>query len=288
MKVALALLLLASTAVGGHARASAEPWGTAVQCERCSTDALLEMAAMARGPGNYLVYSLTHGRIISVQVHDADFPVVPPGGDPAKKGDVAAWPVSRQPVPPLAASAFSSLKSLLEFSDGVSFAVLRIPAGELGVDGLDGATIYDVMGDANLVRMLADRLAKPDMASVASIPDPLRATTGYLLQGVLARFNATPTPFLIFRVVTQDGGRMDFKVTGATPYAEYQEQQSRTPGGQLVPEAPSRGTWRGEIDDLAQLADYMRRLGVTVTGAGSDKLTCSLEATTLACVLLPN
>lgn len=285
MKEVLALLLVASTAVGGLAKASAEPWGTAVQCEQCSTDAALESAAAARGPGEYLVYSLTHGRIISVQVQDADFPVVPAGSDPTKKREVAASSVSQQPVPALAAGAFAGLKSLFEYSNGSNFAVLEIPAHELGINGLGSATIYEVMGNPNLVRQVGDRLVEPDVASLVSIPDKLRGTTGFLLQGILAHFNATPSPYLIFRVVTHDGGHMDFKVTAMATYAEYQDGRSRTPGGQWVPETPSHGTWRGEDDDLAQFADYMRKMGVTITGSGSNKLTCTWDGSTLTCTL---
>lgn len=176
---------------------------------------------------------------------------------------------------------------------GTMKTAVEVPAGSLGVSGLDNATAYDVMSDFNLKSRLADRLVK----ELPTAPQLDRlADRG--IQAGLSKLGLSDQIAVEITVVMKDGSRLVFVDKISVTSAIYQPGRSRTANGQAIPESNSseyQGNWSGGngagSDDLNQMAGYLGRLGIPVSVCGSPikQLTCSFyidekgQSNTLRC-----
>lgn len=246
------------------------------RCEGCDL-AQYRQAALALGPGKHVISSFSTNELrgYEVWVHEE------PGFSTLR---VKPWT-----VPAEYWDLFAEARRFYLIAPSFS-KVIHVNGGDLGVEGLTGATAYDIMGDANLRGRLGDRLVQP-LPGVDAIIDRALAGIAAGAYGHLGISDAT----IFIVVVTYDGSTVSYEVKLGSMNGQYLEGESRTSGGQVIPEDDTEdweGTWYGEAEDLGAFRTHLLGIGANLTepyanynGYYIHSVTCTWDgdATQLSC-----
>lgn len=151
-------------------------------------------------------------------------------------------------------------------------ALIVVPVAQLGLNpSVVDKTAYDFVLDYNMRAMVESAAGSTNVISsatgtdvVSEMADPTSVGTGHLGLKEQAR--------LPFKIVFKDGSSVIITVDMDHATGRYESGGARTAAGQLVPGDVQQtvGVWTNHGgDDLYRMADQLRRLGKTVTMAGS-------------------
>lgn len=269
--IALVGLMISGAAQAGVAR-----------CEGC-TSAQFQSRAKSLGLGTHTITSLSTNVIKRYYVFDRN------GGEPNTPTRLAATEMG---VPTDLRGIFAAAVGFYQVTGGTMHTAVTVRADQLGVAGLDNATVFDVLSDANLRMRLGDYLARQPLPGVA---DQLESARVFLTQGLLGFVGVTNGSIKVI-VVLDDDGTIVYGMNMGSVTAVYQKKSARTADGQYVPDdnsAENAGTWygggvQGYEGDLVQFAHYMEQLGATITGTGAGSMVCTWTPPTLTCELKRN
>lgn len=258
---------------------SAAAQASVARCEGCSEAQFRQMAINLR-TGRHVISSLSTNQIRMYEVYFER--------DLHRSDPNYGWQAIPVTVPPDIQEAFVVARDFYVLTAGSNAYVVTVDGGSLGVQGLHDATAYDVMTDINLKGRLGDRLTR-------ELPDTSDAVNRMILQiaaGGLAFIGVGDASIKIV-VVLADGSTVTYEFTPADiTTADYQEGQSRTEGGQVIPEsnsADNTGTWYGNGEDLSGLLNYLNEIGATTSGTGSGtiimRMDCSWDGQALNCIV---
>lgn len=248
-------------------------------CNSCSYEQLRE-GVEYMGDGLHTIYNINTGQSRRFQVTGWDRRPI--------EIDAEGITVTEYPPDPDVGQALMFLKDFSVATAGTLKTAVQVQANQLGVTGLDNASAYDVMTDANLRTRLGDRLilALPDVPQLDRLADKI-------VQAGLSKIGMSDKIQVEITVIFKDGSKVVYVETPSTSTTQYQPGRSRTPGGQLIPEAntvDNQGTWTGGTappnDDLIKFGDYMRRIGADFQGSMlqcTTRLVCSWDGSNLLC-----
>lgn len=251
------------------------------RCEGCSSSGF-RAKAISLGVGNHTITSLSTNVIKQFYVFE----------EPDYYRDESKFFASEVNVPSDLEEIFIVAYGFYQATGGAMHAVIEVNAGDLGVPGLDTATAYDVMIDSNLKGRLGDRLAQGQLPGVFN---QLDRAGEMMVQGAFA-FIGVSDGSIEITVKMTGGSIVVYKLSASSATGKYLEGRSRTSGGQTIPEANSpayQGTWYGAgnfgfNDNLSGLADYLDRLGASITfnGDSGREMTCTWDGVALNCKIL--
>ncbi len=272
MKYALSVLLL----IFGYAF-SASAQADPIRCEGCD-EFNFRQKAIQLGEGFHIITSLSTNEI---KAYDVIYEREPWPGYPNGR-----WFAMPAQVPADISGIFVDAREFYVLSAGSMHYVVEVDGDALGVQGLTGATAFDVMTDINLKSRLGDRLIRdlPEGAGLERMGEQV-------VQGIFALIGASDASIEI-TVRLADDSIVVYVLSAATDTGEYQDGRSRTKGGQAIPESNSAGntgTWYGTYENLSELSDYMREIGAKTSAQGSgtivETITCTWDGRTLHCIV---
>lgn len=247
----------------------------AARCEGC-TDSQFRQKALSLGEGQHVITSLSTNRVRAYRV----IMETEPGSN---YGQLF---LQAQSVPSDLRYIFDVAVKFYALTKGTMKYGVTVDADDLNLRGLNGATAYDVMLDANLKARLGDRIAQGDLP----VSDTLDRAGEIILEGGLSAIGINEDAELLIAIRMEDGSIVVYKIGVLGYTGDYQEGRSRTASGELIPEsnsASSQGTWYGP-DGLNGLSNYLQRIGATMANSGSGtvivRIKCSWNGKTLHCV----
>lgn len=264
------LLLTAAFALSSVEATAGNPVGHS--CDGCGYSQMRDHAK-SLGAGQHYVFNLDGGPILKFEVlFEPEF-----GPDP--------WMVWDLPVEDVVQEAYLGLQHVHDTSGGAMALSARVDGSKLGVPGLDSASAYDVMNDANLRGRIGDRLVQGSVPNLNTFVNTL-ISSGFSIVGMQGDVKIEIT------VDLPDGSSVVYMVEIGVSSARYLPGRSRTPGGQVIPEENTNewtGTWYGAGDDLSGLRDHMHLLGASLSGQGSGEIieiiSCTWDGRTLNCTV---
>lgn len=286
-KLAALLVFTAMMAVTSPLQAAA------VRCEGCSP-AEFYQKAIQLGPGKHVITSLSTGEMKGYEV----LVEMEPGAN------YGTYYVVEYALPSEYWESFDDARDFYIATAGSMKSTLVVDANDLNdVQGLYGATVYDIMSDYNLRGRLGDRLyneplpygeVRDEDGNIVFESSALARGLEGLRQLIYAKLGVSDGSVEIV-VVTELGGFVVYRISMDMGTGEYLEGRSRNPDGQVVPEDNAReytGTYLGETSNLLLLSQFMQdHLGASMSSEGQGSIMVSLECSwrssasggTLAC-----
>ena len=165
-----------------------------------------------------------------------------------------------------------------------------VDIGDLDNDHLDGASVYDIVGNGALKTQLGDTLG--DWTSGVGWIDTAKAH----IAANTFRYIGLHDGSITYVVTTEDGGTVVFRTENGDHTPNYVEGESRTPAGNPVPEDDDEAaglSFTGEPGNFLELFDYLGGLGAYFTEQGTGDVVESISCTwsenngvmTLACTV---
>lgn len=268
-KTTFSLLAVLSMIISGAFSNSAD--AASARCHQC-TQAKAASLASGMGIGRHQIFDFASGHVWSFEVeYDAEF---------------RRYRALTTPSTPADIDLALKLRSLFVETGGTMRKFVEVSSDSLGIMGLGGANVYDVLRDRNLRIAIGDRLDSPLPASGT---DGVRVVMGAFVAGGEKYAGLKGQVSMEIRVRFVDGSSMIFLLTAEKRGANYVIGSARLASGSGVIEDNTReyqGTYRvnsaSELDDfLAQARSY----GINVTGFGTGRYNCSFDGSNLSCVL---
>ena len=297
---------LVMTAVFATAWMFLSPFASAqhIACNGCS-DPLYEDVVRYAGPGDHHVYDLSRGILRRYRVECGTGGWIQGAGDgPAESGAAtSSGPVTLGEqsaayctTPPTVAlipndtaveNAFTLLRQAYLETQGTLAKDLVIDYGDLGFPFPAAPSAFDVVRDANLRAMIGDRLNNANFGIMSRAGLFYLAAAGDALLGFRDAISITVT----IRMPNGTTVRYLWVRAGAGAGATYLKGQSRTMGGQLIPEAENNrdnaGTWfgnppTGAEEDLSEMPGHLAWLGARLQEIGGNnvRVECRWDGST--------
>lgn len=250
------------------------------RCDGC-TPLAKRQVALAAGEGEHVVYDLLNNQATGFSVEPDD----------QTPGSLAAYYLS---VDPLINNQVAAFSALFTATGGSMILSAGIRSDDLQMQGLGGATAFDVVENANLRAQLGDSIW---MNPPATLPAVVRNVIETVKAWTLALSGVSTSPKIV--VTFNDGSRVVFVIDFQNQKASYEVGSSRTANGQLIPESNSptdaAGTWTfgagtsGGSDDPSRFILHLQSLGIPVVTNGTSvgSIRCTFDGKTLSCTAYP-
>lgn len=230
MKVFSCLFFAAALALGCADDARAQY----ISCDRCSEHQMYDVAKYS-GDGGYTVYNITDGLLMNYNVYGWGRGEIEFGAE-----------VEVTLVPPTAAEmeAIRELQGLAQIYGAPLMMSIDIPVSEFrqAAPMLPGRiTAYDIQGDANVRSMIRERIE-----SRMSVRQGFVAGVRRMADIIVGRFGGQMNYEVRVRVITDDGGRIDFVRRNSEAEFKLDPGSGKFGDGQLLPYANNQenaGTW---------------------------------------------
>lgn len=245
------ILLLAATSVAPLMAQVSGPQYPAVRCEGCTSEQMAT-AALQATDRNVVVFSAsTQVAKQYVVHHDRE-----PGYNTSEAIEVQLSAAN--------AAAFSDLVLLHQATNGTMKAAESIPADQIGLPGLGGATVFDVMSDNNLRDQIGFRLPQIDRGWTGAFANVAGAAAGF--------FSQYPEASVTITILFADGSKMAYILTAQNSYGDsaraiFIQGTARDSANNVLPsgaDAAAQGTYRGDQRDITNIADYLEDRGARI------------------------
>lgn len=287
-----------------------------IPCPNCSADDLREAAA-SRGPGQHYVADIPGNVLKHYQVECPSGPnpnAIDPksdksvGQDSSSKSDFGFVMdsycggnvrVTDLAVAQSVADSFAIVRRVWIDTAGTFSKTVEVHYSNMNFYYQGGPTggpnAYTAVGDFNFRSQLGQHIGQ-NGAYVSGVFSYLEGVSNYI-GGMINAFAGQTDGLRIEVTVTfSDGSTAKFGWTYGQSAAAYIPNESRTPGGQGIPEdvgPGGAGHWSPSgplgADDLEQFVNFLQMRGIPITRASGSQIrgvTCTWEGTQLTCTTI--
>lgn len=255
-----------------------------IRCDVCTADVDFRREAELAGAGTHLVYNLPDNVVQQWYVPTGSGGKYPPRATSPTRSSAGAGEGTLKQAPPPGASEELRREHALYLNGGSTLKpIIVVPVVKLGLNpSVVDKTAYDFVLDYNMRAMVESAAGSTDVIASAAGTDVVTAMEDLMSRGP-GYLDLKEQARLPFKIVFKDGSSVIITVDMDHANGRYESGSARTAAGQLVPGNVQQtvGVWTNHGgDDLNRMADQLRRLGKTVTMAGSAhavirKISCT-------------